>query len=134
MFAGIGALLWVLSRLGVYLATRPPRPPRKATMTTPTPDPFDGLRDTLRDTGRLFAAWKALSPRPPLSREAVIGLVLGLLGLGFAGILWAMAGAIDVYKGTARGKALAVTAVAVNALVNLAWFLFGVMLVVEWIR
>jgi hypothetical protein len=133
---GVGVLLYALSLLGVHLANRPPRPPRKATMTTPTPNPFNGLRDAFRESGRLLAAWQAPAPaRLPLSRHAVIALVLGLCGLGFIGIVFAVDAVHDVYRGhTARGRVVAAAALVINILVNLAWLVCGVLLMTGWAR
>jgi hypothetical protein len=127
----VGALLYgmqaVFGDAAARLATRP-RPDRTRQVTN---TPFDAFRDT----GRLLAAWAPTPTRLPLSRHAVVGLVLGLLGLGFIGIVFAVFGWFEVKLAkAARGRVVAAAALTVNILVNFAWFVVGLLLATGWAR
>lgn len=89
-------------------------------MNAPT-DPFRGVADALRDTGRLLAAFAP--PRPPLhtSRMAITAVVLAAVGLGPVGLVFALCGLADVREKRTTGRRLAVFAVVLNAINCVGW-------------
>lgn len=86
----------------------------------PTPaDPWHGVGDALRDTGRLLAAF--LPPRVRVSRLAVTAVIAGALGLGPLGLAFAFMAATDVRAGRTRGPGLVWFAVVLNLVICFAW-------------
>lgn len=93
-------------------------------------DPFRGIADSLRDTGRLLAAF--VPPQPPLrtSRMAITAVVLATVGLGPVGLVFALCGLADVREKRTTGRRLAVFAVVVN-IINCGGWIVTVALIVQ---